>query len=488
MFIESILRLGSKDYVSILFSGDYAKLACMRVSTGRRELVSLKSIETRGLGNESIARNIRSWLDEMRVSPSQVIVLFPPHLAITKNIEVPSVNPQEIKDIVDLQAGRHTPYSREEIIIDYINIGSYRKNYTKVLLVIITQNAINRQIDVLTKANLRTSKIFFSPEAVALEYSRIEKTDSSDAVSGLIHIDRSSTDFLCTRKGRVLFIRNISIGTEHFASEQEKCQIRFIDEIKKSLEVYRNEEIDKLPVELVLIGAVETGGDLKRMLSESLHIPTRAVVYLDRIPVLRYHQRDIALTKQTSFFEMISGIALFEKMRVNLIPKEIRLRELFEERSRDLVKAGINTLTIIALLCALLMSRIYFKDTYLHALEQRYSKELKASNHLLDIFSKVELVKRYLFGRGKPLFVIQGLYSLIPGDAYLTTIRLDQQGRMVIEGKSRAMAIVFMLAGEMEESPLFKNVELRRTTKRDEAGKTLVDFEITCLLEEKKTP
>ena len=43
---------------------------------------------------------------------------------------------------IDLQAGRHTPFSREEILMDYLNIGTYRKNYTEVLLVIVNSNAV----------------------------------------------------------------------------------------------------------------------------------------------------------------------------------------------------------------------------------------------------------------------------------------------------------------------------------------------------------
>ena len=87
---------------------------------------------------------------------------FPAHLTIAKNIEIPSLDPDEIKEIIDLQAGRHTPYSRGEIIIDYINIGTYRENYTKILLVIVTLSVVRRQIEILAKAGLITEKVFFA--------------------------------------------------------------------------------------------------------------------------------------------------------------------------------------------------------------------------------------------------------------------------------------------------------------------------------------
>ncbi|HQL41623.1 MAG TPA: hypothetical protein PLO93_04940, partial [Candidatus Omnitrophota bacterium] len=64
----------------------------------------------------------------------QVICVLSSSFVTTKNIEIPSLDPGEIASIIELQAGRHTPYSREEIIIGYINFGVYQKNYSKVLL------------------------------------------------------------------------------------------------------------------------------------------------------------------------------------------------------------------------------------------------------------------------------------------------------------------------------------------------------------------
>ena len=64
-----------------------------------------------------------------------------------------------LKEIIDLQAGRHTPYSREEIIIDYINIGTFRENYTKILLIIVTLSVVRRQLEILAKAGLSTEEV-----------------------------------------------------------------------------------------------------------------------------------------------------------------------------------------------------------------------------------------------------------------------------------------------------------------------------------------
>src|SRR3972149_3451470 len=50
----------------------------------------------------------------------EVVCVVPSKLLITKNVDMPSRDRKEIDKIVDLQAGRFTPYSRNEIVIDYL--------------------------------------------------------------------------------------------------------------------------------------------------------------------------------------------------------------------------------------------------------------------------------------------------------------------------------------------------------------------------------
>ncbi|MFC1577358.1 PilN domain-containing protein, partial [Candidatus Omnitrophota bacterium] len=338
---------------------------------------------------------------------------------------------------------------------------------------------------VLMKAKLRVDKIFFSAEAIAAGYSKIMKLDSEERVAGLVHIDRDHADFINLTKGKLVFVRNIPIGAEHFSGERERHQIRFVEEVRKSLEVYRSEEIEKTPYELILTGAIDENDELKRVLGESLHITAKVFPYHKHLRSSREVTREITMARHTSFFDTISALMVLEKPLVNLIPEEIKLRKIFEEKSRDLFKAGILAMTLIVLFCGLLISRIYFKDTYLNRLNQKYGLMLQQAEHLMDISSKVDTVKHYLRGRGRSLLILEELYSLIPVDVYFTNIRLDQQGRLAMEGKSRAMAVVFVMSGDMEESKYFENVELRRTTKRKEAGaETLVDFELTCMVSE----
>ena len=87
-------------------------------------------------------------------------------LAITKNIEIPSCDHAEIREIISLQSRAGTPpYSREEIIVDYVDLGAYKNSYTKILLVIVARNIVKRHYETLSKAGLKPEKYSSLPRA-----------------------------------------------------------------------------------------------------------------------------------------------------------------------------------------------------------------------------------------------------------------------------------------------------------------------------------
>jgi hypothetical protein len=161
----------------------------------------------------------------------------------------------------------------------------------------------------------------------------------------------------------------------------------------------------------------------------------------------------------------------------------VKLRKKFQEKSKDLVTAGVYILTILAVLCLILISEIFFRSTYLANLKERYDPIIESSKVLEKNYAQTRLIKAELKDRYLALDVLSELYNLIPKDIQLNGIKYSAQGRFSIEGNSRTMGTVFSFIGDMEESQYFKNVESKRTTKRREGDQEVVDFEIICTLD-----
>jgi type IV pilus assembly protein PilM len=470
------------ELVGIDFSGNNLKFAHARISSNKREVINLSSRDISGLADADISKVIRSGYGELGAKNPQIINIIPPHLVITKNIEIPSVNEKEIREIINLQAGRHTPYSREEIIVDYIDIGTYKNSYTKILLVIVARSVVKRQFEILDKAGLQLERVLLAPEGLAWSVSKVLKIETQDSPANVVHIDEGFTDFSIVFKNNVVFIRSIPIGTRHLLNEKGKYESRFVEELKNSLEAYQNEDIEKSPSVIILTGAVEELKDLEAVLNSSLHLPIKVMPYFKNLTISDQALKAASATRNLSFLNVIAPLLTTQDMKINLVPEEVKLRKSLEEKGRDLIKAGIFVLLSFVLLFSIMASKIYFKSAYLKVLNNKYQPLSQDAQKLEEDFTKVSAIKGYLAKRGYLLEILTELYNVTPEGLELNDIRFDEQGKFTVRGVAESMSTVFSFVGSMEKSKYFEDVKTKYTSKRKDGMKDVTDFEIAASL------
>jgi hypothetical protein len=480
--INPFAKFRKDELLGIDMNDNTLKLVYARTASNKLQIQKVLTRPIAGLSDDETAKAIRSLYSEVKGNP-YVINVLPPHVAITKNIEIPSTNPHEIKEIINLQAGRHTPYAREEIVVDYIDIGTYRRSYTKILLIIVARSALKRQFFLLERAGIRLDKVLLGPEGLARASARLLKLDTAVLPASVLHIDESFTDFTVIFKEKPIFIRSIPIGAALLTQEREKYQSRFIEEIKKTLEAYQNEDIERTPQAMCVAGAVFDAPYLESVLSEALRLPVKAVPYLNNLAVSPEIADAVAAAPALSFLGVIATLFSRKDARVDLIPDEIKLRRAIEQRGRDLIKTGVFILAIFLLIFFILLSKIHFKDAYLSRIKSQLEAIDPSARELEGSLSKVNLIKSYLLKRGFSLEVLTELYNLVPLEIELSDIRFDEQAKFTIRGTAESMSAVFGFVDGMEKSKYFRDVKTKYTTKRKEGLKDVTDFEITCVLE-----
>ncbi|MCX5702232.1 MAG: pilus assembly protein PilM [Candidatus Omnitrophica bacterium] len=475
----------AREIVGIDFSGNNLKIAHVRLSANKKEVVNLFSRSILGVKDEDIPKIINEAFHGLNAKNPYVINILSSHLAITKNIEIPSVDHKEIKEIINLQAGRHTPYSREEIIIDYIDLGTYKNSYTKVLLVIVSRNVAKRNFEILERSGIRLDKVLFAPEGLTMFISRALGLETKDSPVNIIHVNEDFTDFNIVFKGKVIFIRSIPIGAQNLVAEKEKYLTRFTDEVKRSLEAYQIENIEKTPNSLILTGAVSELKDLENNLNNNLPFSVKVLPSYKNILLSDKASKETSLSRRLSYLDVIAPILNWKDCKIDLIPEEVKLKMAFEKRSRDLIKTGILVLALFVLIFSILISHVFLKSAYLKKLNDKYQPLNKEAKKLEGDFEKVSLIKNYISKRGYPLEVLIELYNVSPDQVALNNIRFDDQGKFTIRGTADSMSTVFSLVDNMEKAKYFKDVKTKYTAKRKEGMMDVADFEIACILEKK---
>ena len=164
--LNFLQKKNSPDLIGIDLNEEFLKVVHVKITSLKREVVNLVSREVRGMSDEDIIAFIKKTLADLKIMNPRAFIGVPLQTVITRSIEIPSRDPEEIREIVSLQASRHTPYSRSEIIIDTLTLGIVRESYTKVLLVIVPRELVARQTRILEGANLKIERIFFPPEGI----------------------------------------------------------------------------------------------------------------------------------------------------------------------------------------------------------------------------------------------------------------------------------------------------------------------------------
>ena len=479
------VRFGTKTFVCLDFASDSLRIAVASGTARKKEIVYLASHNISGLSEAQISEIVRMTVNQLQLVDPVVVANISSGITITKNIEIPSKDPREIKEIINLQAIRHTPYSRQEIIIDYIDIGIYRQSYTKILLVIVTREAIKRQLDILNLTALNIERITLSAEAMGCLCIKCLKLESPDSPIAVVNVDSVSSDFTIILKGKPVFARSIPYGASQVAVENKVYGPKFIDEIKKSLEAYQGEDIEASPNSLVVTGAIEGLKGLEVELNNVLRMPCRVISYKEQLPIAKNALEASSNAADTSFVNCIAPLLCLDAMKVDLSPDEIKLKRTIESRGRDVIKTGICVTAIIFLACGILLSKMYFKSAYLKSLAAKYDSVKKDSQRLETLFKKIKILRDYLSKRGYSLEVLSEINSIIPKEAYLDNLKVDDGGNISIKGSSETTSAVFSLVDALEKSEYLMNVKTKYTTKRKQENKDMTDFEIVGIIERK---
>jgi len=485
--VSQILRL-KKPVVVVEIGNDWLKVLENAHSPKGRYVAKARFIRLAHIKG-SVAETISDIFRGLKLDRGSVITYIPRHLVTVRILELPSTDPKEIKDMVDLQISKQTPYSKEEIVASHKILGSSREKYTKVMLVIAARNIINERVSALQVAGIGVEKVGLSSEGVCNWFSlaympRIRLQDNEALI--LIDIDSNYSDFMVIRKGQITFTRNIFIGANHFSGASEEWQAKFVEELKRSKERYQNEEKDARISKIFLSGASRSIEGLGSRLSAELDIPVENT----------HPARNIRLDKNVEVllkedFRSVSSTALFGaavmrgELRLDLMPSELRIQKFMEKKRKDLTVMGILFASIVTMVSFLLLITLYNKNVYLEQVKQKIARVEKESDEIEKMRMRAGLIESRLDAKGSSIDILTEIYRVTSKEIYFVNVDIEEKQRVTLRGRAYAMSDVFEFVTTLENSPYFENVKTTHTTTKKEKGLEYADFEIICMYQRK---
>lgn len=466
-----------KNTTVVEISNQFIKLAAVKPSLSGLEIINLTVKEAASNDIEDISKELAALIKGLKFTPSPLIVSFPRNLVTMRNLHLPSGEPKEIEGMIDLHMGRQAPYPREEIIGAFQILGTDETGYSKVILAISHRDALRQVFNALNTVALFPEKMELSSQGVVSWFLHNERPHlASQAIYILLDIDNNFTDFLIIDRDKLLFSRSIAFGAGQLETT-EQMQTKFISEVKQSLVIFQSEEMNKKPNKIFISGATDNITGITTLLKQEIN--TEVEIFKPKIP--------FPLVPKNVSVSSILGLAVDTKAsRINFILPEVQIRKALKERSREIILLGSLLMFIFMAGLGIFLERSFNRSSYLKLLDTKYQSSRDDIEQLDTMVKQIKIVRDWLDSRASIINYFYQIQKLIPQEVVLKIINFDVDDNINLRGQAQAMSDIFHFVTILENSTLYKDIQVKYTTKKKIADKEITEFEIVLPLSKKK--
>ncbi len=463
-------RFGRKKTIAAVeINPTLVKLALLEEAKDGRQVTKLLKSE---------AATIGEFLSREKINYDELIIILPRNQVTIRNLELPSVDPNEIRDIINIQAGKQTPFPRDELIADYQIIGSSRQHYTKILLAIAQKSVVNGHLDGLSGRREAVRKIVLGSECLVNWYPFIYPK-IRDETFAIVYFDVTFSDFCVLSRGKLLFSRLLGVDTRGLSDEG--WHRRFEEEISYAVTGYKEENIGPSFNKVTLLDTNKFLDDSKDILTKRFSLQVFGP-FEDSKAIRLSKEADTFLRQQkdevVSFSKLIGLMLDPGRPALDFSPLDMKM----ERRERARKKKFAVTATLLAAIffvgLMIFLEGVYSKTLILRRMDAQLKRLEQETSGIQKDSARIELIKKRLDAKSSAIEVLVELYKNAPPGAYLTAIVYDESGTVSLRGTSTVISDVYKYVKALKASPIFSDVKAKYVTKR----KDLSDFEIICQL------
>ena len=474
-----------KTVVALESSGEYLKLAVVSVTPRGRKISKL--VARTVVLQEDLSTLLQGIVEDGLIqADSRVVISIPRNLVTVRNLQLPTTDPQELREMVNLQAVKQTPFLKDEIIADYQVVRSSPEGYTDVVLVTTHRSVSNTSLKILDDAGLKAEVIRLSSHGVMSAYKMMKAADDAgkNEPVAIVDIDSNYCDFIVTTNQRICFTKSLSLSPVKLLVGGEQEIDKFSEEIERVFEIYGNEGVGGRISKIVLSGAELEVDRLQAKLREALHVPVERLV-VSRCPGISPDVMDAPenANRQVSFSSVLGLAWEPRSAEIDLTPQEVRLRESLAKKGRAITAIGVSVILLLTAVTIFVSQKLYAKRQYLAALREEVAETKREAADVEMMIKKIRLIGKAPGFQNSSLEVLSVLHKTLPPEVYLKSIAFEDASFLILQGVSQKMSSVFGLLSTLEKQPQFHHVKTKHITRSPQKdGQEQIDFEMTCLL------
>lgn len=474
----------------ISLDGQWLKLLQTEGGSKNRKIGKIIALAVQGMSAEEVQKTIKELCEKQGIIPQDVFIANPTHLCTVRLFSLPSTDPNEIREIVDLQAEKHTPYAKEEILSDFNVLETQRNGYSRILLVIAHQDVINRSVRMVESCQWTIERVGCELEGLISWFHKANArgvgSRASQDMALLVDVDGNTTTLAVMRRGQPIFQRSLATGVDQLVEDPLHAGDRLVLELQRSIDSLDIESGSAKIQEIIISGPVEHLEEFKAQIERGLNLPVRLISSWKGYEFTEDAQESITSLPAVSF-AALAGL-LFNQGGVNLTPQATKFRQAFEARARALVVIGCQVMAALVLATILFIGKAQKEERYYNMLQDLYEEVAPDAIIVEEALWQIELVEERLKKRGELIRAVEALARLSLPEIRWNSLSFREGEAIILDGTSDQLPKVYEFAAGLSGSVIFGDVVPRRVNKRRLADRDVTDFEIYCPLSSIKIP
>lgn len=416
----------------------------------------------------------------------RVIAYLPRHLVSVKIVEFPSIDPVEIRDMVNVQISKENAYSQEEFIGGYRILKTYEAGYSDVIVAIPRYKVISERVEWLLASGFEVEKFSLSSECIYNWYhlNYLDSERRYDNTDMLIDINDEYIEFLIISQSTIVFTKAILIGTNYLQNigGYDQWQSEFLSGLKDSLKIYHSSARYKDIDVIFLTGAQNINLErLQNDINKELKIPVRREKVIKKGELHKKYTQDLdeELLKSTSITALVGAGIKTRPLKIDLIPRALKVSKGMEISRRELTTMGTLLIGVVTLITLFSGTKIHRKISYLDGLKQQNLQIMKSAERIERMKMKIRLVEERLNAEDTILNMLDELFLRTPKTIYYKKMEIDEKRNIILRGRAATMSEIFNFITTLEESDKIANVKTNFTTTKETKEGSFAEFEIS---------
>lgn len=422
--------------------------------------------------DKSISQEIHNLFKSLHIFETSVSLVMPRHLAISRIIRLPSIDEDEIREMVKIEAAKQMPYAAEGIISSYRIIEKQKDGYSGVLLSLVQEHIINRFIDILKNINVKVDKIALSSEALFNWYLYIQKESKKelpDKALLVVNIDSEYVDIVIAEKEKILFARALS----HIRDRKN-----IADEIGKSITIFKKERNLALG-KIIVTGSGNEIKELESVIRQELNIDTEAVAQTNYLEVDKTLEADL---NEISFVSHIGLLIKKDDVKINLLPEKIIQENELSVFKKSILNTFILFLCTVFVLMGLITKKMSDRSKYLAIINSKIKSMEPMVEQAKKMKEDIEIIDRELDKKIFAAGIVSEIHKITPADISFNFMDYKENESLVLRGNASTLERIIKYITTLENSLYFENVKIKYTTKRMVENRQKTDFEIVAAI------